>query len=71
VGSEGVVVMPQKADLPIWVRPFEVIVVNNQTALIEVVEDALSIHTIKSRGGYSSLAEFFFAKFMRVCSHLC
>lgn len=56
----------QKADLPIWVRPFEVIVVSNRTALIEVVEDALSIHTIKSRGGYTSLAEFFFAKFIRV-----
>lgn len=33
--------------LPLYLRPYEVLVTSSRTALIEVVPDSLSIHTIK------------------------
>ena len=37
----------QESSLPLYVRPYEVLVTSSRTALIEVVPDSLSIHTIK------------------------
>lgn len=42
---------PAEAGLPLWVRAFEVVVTSDDTALIELIPDALSIHTIKARSG--------------------
>ena len=57
----------QEAGLPLWLRPYEVLVTSNRTALIEMVPNAPSLHTIKSRSAPgTSLAAHFFAKFGRV-----
>ena len=37
------------AGLPLWVRSFELLVTSNTTALMEVIPDAFSIHSIKAR----------------------
>jgi len=37
----------QESSLPLYLRPYEVLVTSSRTALIEVVPDSLSIHTIK------------------------
>jgi phosphatidylinositol 4-kinase len=37
------------AGLPLWVRPFELLVTSNTTALMEVIPDAFSVHSIKAR----------------------
>ena len=59
--------LPQEAGLPLWLRPYEVLVTSNRTALIEMVPNAPSLHTIKSRSPPgTSLAAHFFAKFGRV-----
>ena len=44
------------AGLPLWVYPFEVLVTSNNTALIELIPDATSIHSIKARSSSSSVA---------------
>ena len=36
-----------ECSLPLYLRPYEVLVTSSRTALIEVVPDSLSIHTIK------------------------
>ncbi|KAK9837506.1 hypothetical protein WJX81_007387 [Elliptochloris bilobata] len=52
--------------LPLQLRPYEVLVTSNRTALIELVPDSLSIHQIKARSRPgTSLADHFFAKFGR------
>ena len=57
----------QEAGLPLWLRPYEVLVTSNRTALIEMVPNAPSLHTIKSRSPPgTSLAAHFFAKFGKV-----
>ncbi|CAD7704002.1 unnamed protein product [Ostreobium quekettii] len=55
-----------EAKLPLWLRPYDVLVTSNRTALIEFIPDALSIHTIKhrSRPG-TSLSQHFFDKFRK------
>ncbi|KXZ46991.1 hypothetical protein GPECTOR_39g485 [Gonium pectorale] len=54
----------REAGLPLWVRHYEVLVTSNKTALIEMVPNTLSIHTIKSRSpSGTSLSDHFFAKF--------
>ena len=58
--------------LPLAVRPFEVLATSDDTALIELVPDAVSVHTVKARGaggaggggggagsGGASLSDFF------------
>eukprot|EP00775_Hariotina_reticulata_P003444 gene3444-3715_t len=37
------------AGIPLWVLPFEVLVTSSNTALIQLIADATSIHTIKAR----------------------
>ncbi|KAG6476772.1 hypothetical protein ZIOFF_066020 [Zingiber officinale] len=55
----------QEAGLPLWLRPYEVLVTSSYTALIETIPDTVaSIHSIKSRfPNISSLREFFIAKY--------
>ncbi|GMH36264.1 hypothetical protein BSKO_04132 [Bryopsis sp. KO-2023] len=56
----------REAKLPLWVRPYEVLVTSNRTALIEFVPDSLSIHTVKSRSPPgTSLSQHFFNKFRK------
>ncbi|CAA7034866.1 unnamed protein product [Microthlaspi erraticum] len=54
----------QEAGLPLWLRPYEVLVTSSYTALIETIPDTASIHSIKSRyPNISSLRDFFAAKY--------
>ncbi|GKV21662.1 hypothetical protein SLEP1_g31619 [Rubroshorea leprosula] len=54
----------QEAGLPLWLRPYEVLVTSPYTALIETIPDTASLHSIKSRyPNISSLREFFAAKY--------
>ncbi|KAA3461762.1 Phosphatidylinositol 4-kinase beta 1-like protein [Gossypium australe] len=54
----------QEAGLPLWLRPYEVLVTSSYTALIETIPDTASLHSIKSRyPNLSSLREFFAAKY--------
>ncbi|EOA19840.1 hypothetical protein CARUB_v10000087mg [Capsella rubella] len=54
----------QEAGLPLWLRPYEVLVTSSYTALIETIPDTASIHSIKSRyPNITSLRDFFYAKF--------
>jgi len=49
-----------EAGLPIWVRPFEVLVTSSHSAFIEVITDAPSIHAIKAHlAPGKSLADHF------------
>ncbi|XP_062147622.1 phosphatidylinositol 4-kinase beta 1-like [Alnus glutinosa] len=52
----------QEAGLPLWLRPYEVLVTSSYTALIETIPDTASLHSIKSRYPITSLREFFVAK---------
>jgi hypothetical protein len=48
-----------------------VLVTSNRTALIEMVPDTLSLHQLKAKSPVgTSLADHFFAKFVKVHSHL-
>ncbi|KAK4585538.1 hypothetical protein RGQ29_022976 [Quercus rubra] len=54
----------QEAGLPLWLRPYEVLVTSSYTALIETIPDTASLHSIKSRyPDIMSLREFFIAKY--------
>ncbi|XP_039122440.1 phosphatidylinositol 4-kinase beta 1-like isoform X1 [Dioscorea cayenensis subsp. rotundata] len=54
----------QEAGLPLWLRPYEVLVTSSYTALIETIPDTASLHSLKSRfPNISSLREFFVAKY--------
>ncbi|WMV53790.1 hypothetical protein MTR67_047175 [Solanum verrucosum] len=54
----------QEAGLPLWLRPYEVLVTSSYTALIETIPDTASIHSIKSRfPDITSLREFYVAKY--------
>ncbi|KAL0449813.1 UNVERIFIED_CONTAM: Phosphatidylinositol 4-kinase beta 1 [Sesamum latifolium] len=54
----------QEAGLPLWLRPYEVLVTSSYTALIETIPDTASIHSIKSRfPNISNLRDFFVAKY--------
>ncbi|XP_027074258.1 phosphatidylinositol 4-kinase beta 1-like isoform X1 [Coffea arabica] len=54
----------QEAGLPLWLRPYEVLVTSSYSALIETLTDTASIHSIKSRySNISSLRDFFVAKY--------
>ncbi|XP_059643982.1 phosphatidylinositol 4-kinase beta 1-like isoform X2 [Cornus florida] len=54
----------QEAGLPLWLRPYEVLVTSSYTALIETIPDTASLHSIKSRfPNIASLREFFIAKY--------
>ncbi|KAM2710718.1 hypothetical protein FF1_047047 [Malus domestica] len=54
----------QEAGLPLWLRPYEILVTSSYTALIETIPDTASIHSIKSRyPNIMSLRDFFAAKY--------
>ena len=60
----------QEAELPLWLRPFDVLVTSNKTALIELIPDALSIHTIKAKSPPgTTLVDHFMAMHGQVSSH--
>lgn len=56
-----------EADLPLWLRPYEVLVTSNLTALIEMVPNAPSIHHVKSSfpNQDMSLRDHFVSKYGR------
>ena len=57
----------QEAQLPLWLRPYEVLVTSNRTALIELIPDSLSIHTIKAKSPPgTSLRDHFNARHRQV-----
>jgi phosphatidylinositol 4-kinase len=61
----------RECSLPLYLRPYEVLVTSNRTALIELVPDSLSVHTIKSKSApNASLADHFFDMFPR-CTPAC
>ena len=51
-----------EAQLPLWLRPYEVLVTSNRTALIEMIPNAPSIHAIKAKSP-TSLRGHMLAKF--------
>ncbi|XP_020246312.1 phosphatidylinositol 4-kinase beta 1-like [Asparagus officinalis] len=54
----------QEAGLPLWLRPYEILVTSSYTALIETIPDTASIHAIKSRfPNISSLRDYFISKY--------
>ncbi|KMZ63584.1 Phosphatidylinositol 4-kinase beta 1 [Zostera marina] len=54
----------QEAGLPLWLRPYEVLVTSSYTALIETIPDTASLHAMKSRfPNIISLRDFFAAKY--------
>ncbi|GFY91277.1 phosphatidylinositol 4-OH kinase beta1 [Actinidia rufa] len=54
----------QEAGIPLWLRPYEVLVTSSYTALIETIPDTASLHSIKSRfPNITSLRDFFVAKY--------
>jgi len=54
----------QEERLPLWLRPYEVLVTSDRTALIEFVPNTASIHAIKSKSPPgSSLRDHYLARF--------
>ncbi|EFJ26597.1 hypothetical protein SELMODRAFT_97324 [Selaginella moellendorffii] len=51
----------QEAGLPLWLRPYEVLVTSSRAALIETIPDTASVHAIKTRN--TSLREYFCKKY--------
>lgn len=50
--------------LPLWLQPYQVLPTSNQTALIELLPDTMSVHSIKrSLPPGNSLATHFFHMF--------
>ena len=59
----------QEAELDLWLRPYEVLVTSNRTALIELIPDSLSIHTIKAKSPPgTSVVDHFHAMYIEVWS---
>eukprot|EP00897_Mesotaenium_endlicherianum_P006775 jgi/Mesen1/6125/ME000313S05253 len=55
-----------EAGLPLWLRPYEVLVTSSNTALIETITDAVSIHTLKGRNPeVASLRDYFRSHFSK------
>lgn len=54
----------QEERLPLWLRPYEVLVTSARTALIEFVPNTASIHAIKAKSPpHSSLRDHYVARF--------
>ncbi|CAI5491560.1 unnamed protein product [Closterium sp. Naga37s-1] len=54
----------QESGLPLWLRPYEILVTSGSTALIETITDAISLHALKSRNPHiKSLRQYFCEKF--------
>jgi phosphatidylinositol 4-kinase len=61
----------QEAGLPLWLRPYEVLCTSNNTSLIELVPNTLSLHAIKARSlPGTSLRAHFTARYGEVSSGL-
>ena len=62
----------QESQLPLYLRPYEVLVTSNRTALIEMVPDTLSLHQLKAKSPIgTSLADHFFAKYIKASASTC
>ena len=62
----------QEAGLPLWLRPYEVLVTSNRTSLIELVPNTLSIHAVKAKSpANTSLRAHFIARYGAVCPRRC
>jgi phosphatidylinositol 4-kinase len=48
--------MRAAAGLPLWVLPFEVLVTSAGTALIQLIQDSTSVHSIKARSAAAASA---------------
>ena len=69
LGTSATVLL-QETQLPLWLRPYEVLVTSNRTALIELIPDSLSIHTIKAKSPPgTSLRDHFIARHGQVHTH--
>ncbi len=54
----------KSAGIPLWVKPYEILATGPNCGLIEVVSDALSIHSIKEKIGLNShLVDYFRIQF--------
>lgn len=54
----------QEAGLPLWLRPFEVLVTSSHSAFIEAISNAPSVHSVKTRAPHgSSLRDTFIARY--------
>ena len=54
----------QEEGLPLWLRPYEVLVTSARTALIEFVPNTASIHAIKAKSPpRTSLRDHYLARF--------
>jgi phosphatidylinositol 4-kinase len=50
----------KSAGIPLWLKPYEILATGPNCGLIEVVSDALSIHSIKEKIGLNSnLVDYF------------
>jgi phosphatidylinositol 4-kinase B len=50
--------------LSLWLKPYEVLPLSNSTALIELIPDSVSVHSVKHcLGSGSTLADHFFRMF--------
>eukprot|EP00898_Chlorokybus_atmophyticus_P001736 jgi/Chlat1/2563/Chrsp175S02412 len=49
--------------LPLWLRPYGVLVISARTALIETIVDSASIHAIKSRTPSANIRDHFIGKY--------
>ena len=59
----------QEERLPLWLRPYEVLVTSARTALIEFVPNTASIHAIKAKSPpRTSLRDHYLARFGPVVS---
>ena len=64
----------QEERLPLWLRPYEVLVTSDRTALIEFVPNTASIHAIKSKSPPgTSLRDHYLARFGPIvcCPYMC
>ncbi|GJP76756.1 hypothetical protein CLOP_g7219 [Closterium sp. NIES-67] len=62
----------QESGLPLWLRPYEILVTSGSTALIETITDAVSLHALKSRNPHiTSLRQYFCEKFKHGSPEFC
>jgi len=49
----------QQANLPLFLRPYHILVTSSTSGLIEVLSDAISLHQLKKNMPFTSLVEYF------------
>lgn len=61
--------------IPIWVYPFSIMITSDQSGLVEVIPDSISIHSLKKNGyakrlNLPGIAYTIYDHFIRVCAFL-